>query len=172
MTAGLFAKHGVFFGECVPPAPMNPKGFFENEWLRRVYNGQVECSDFDKAWKHRLRSEGYSGGVWGAKCGAERWGQYWQSVPDIAAIVLLYRPEADIEKSRERIGWVEGRRSVQFNWGIMNALHETKLPTFAVNTPNLVDGDYSEIIPAFDALGIRFDPSISHKWIDENLFHK
>ena len=90
MTAGLFSQHGVFFGNCMEPhKTKNPKGYFENKWLKSVYkSGNYGVQDFDTAWKSQLKKEGWDGqSIWGAKCGAERWNEFWKFVPDIKAIV-------------------------------------------------------------------------------------
>ena len=171
MTAGLFHAHGVFFGDCVGPAPMNRKGFFENKWLKRIYSGELHCGDFASAWAGTLKREGFTGGVWGAKAGAERWGQYWHKVPDIEAIVLVYRPRKHIEKSRAKAGFNPSRQSVEYNWNVMQQLHESNLPTFEVNTPKLIDGDYSEVLPVFDRLGLTFSAETARDWIDPDLWH-
>jgi len=166
MTAGLFAVHGVFFGDCVGPHQMNPKGFFENKWLKKVYNGEIKTSNFDAEWKKQLTKEGWNNEIWGAKCGAERWSQYWHNVDDIKAIVCCYRPRKQIEASRAAVGFNPNRKTIDYNWGIMKDLREQGLPVVDVWTNQVVEGDYLDVKEAFSKLGLNFDTKLADEWIE------
>ena len=170
MTAGLFAQHGVWFGDCMGPAKINRKGFFENRALKRIYKGQERVQDFPVWWGVQRFNEGYTGGVWGAKCGAERWDQYWCDVPDIVAVVQCYRDKPSIEKSRNRAGFNQNRATVDKNWREMERMRD-EATCFPVNTPRFIAGDFSEIIPVFDKIGLDFDPYIAQDWVDPSLWH-
>ncbi len=172
MTAGLFVQHGVWFGDCVPPARMNAKGFFESEALRRVYMGQEAPADFPAWWAAQREREGWAGEVWGAKGGAERWEQFWRAVPDIAAVVHCYRDRESIEASRARVGFNASRQTVSRNWALMQKMREGGgPPCFPVWTPRFIDGDFHEVRPAFRVLGIEFDDEIAREWVDPGLWH-
>lgn len=171
MTAGLFAQHGVFFGECMGPGPANPKGYFENRWWKRVEHGKQRPADFDTAWKEALRQQGWDGRqTWGAKVGAQWFDGYWRQVPDIAAIVCCYRPQAQIEASRAAVGFNPNRQPVPRAWSIMDALADAGWPVVKVWTDRLVAGDIEQIRPAFDRLGLDLDADTARGWIDPKLW--
>lgn len=172
MTAGLFAQHGVFFGDCVGPDHNNGKGYFENLWLRRVYAGDVRPDSFDTEWKNQLRQEGLNGQPWGAKAGAERWAQCWCNVPDISVIVLCYRPRHQIEQSRKHSHLnVKDRKTIEFNWQIMDTILGRDDRAVYVETDKLVEGEYDRIGRAFKKVGIPFDKGIADAWIDPAMWH-
>lgn len=172
MTTGLFGVHGVWFGDCAGPTRINAKGFWENKALKRVYKGQERAGDFPAWWEEQRQREGYSGGVWGAKCGAERWGKYWFNVPDVSVIVQCYRDEASIQASRREAKFKNLPQVVKRSRAMMDNIRASvSIPCFKVWTPNFISGDFSEIIPAFDALGIEFDEAKARDWVDPSLWH-
>ena len=89
MTAGLFAKHGVWFGQCRPGDPVNAKGYFENtrikmeiikRWGKLTLARQVTEFEKEPQCEHQdgfasvvkaiIRGEGYTAGPWGYKMSA------------------------------------------------------------------------------------------------------
>lgn len=170
MTAGLFAQHGVWFGDCMGPAKINRKGFFESRALKAVYKGLTVVDDFPTWWAAQRAAEGHTGGIWAAKCGAERWAQYWRAVPDIVAVVQCYRDKESITKSRARAGFNPSRVTIDKNWQEMERMRG-EADCYPVNTPRFIGGDFSEIIPVFDKIGIEFKESIARAWVDPDLWH-
>lgn len=166
MTAGIFEQHGIFFGNCMGPDDRNPKGYLENRWLKKVYKGQLIAGDFARDWKNELETEGWQGGIWGAKCGAERYDQFWYQVPDIEAIVCCFRPYAQIQASRAAAKFQPNRQTVERNWQIMADLERRGLPCFRIHTPALIEGDYSALLPVFNKLGLEFRREIADAWIE------
>lgn len=169
MTAGLFAKHGVWFGDCIKPNRINRKGFFENASLKRLWAGQERPNDFPAWWASERVRQGHAGGAWGAKSGSERWAQYWVNVEDVSAIVLCYRDKADIEASRKKAGFNKNNATA-WNWAKMKKI-EPDPRAVTVWTPNFIKGDFSEIIPAFEKIGVEFSEDIARAWVDPDLWH-
>lgn len=169
MTAGLFAAHGVWFGDCMPASAINPKGFFENLALKRVWGGD-RPGDFPAWWRDERRANGCTG-PWGAKSGAECW-DLWRGVRDIACVVLCYRDRDSIAESRARAGFGRAPAATARNWRIMERVRKQALvPVVSVWTPRLVDGDCAEIVPAFEALGVPFDAAVASAWLEPDLWH-
>lgn len=169
MTAGLFERHGVWFGDCMSPSRINEKGFFENIALKRVWKGQERPEDFS-AWWQAERQRGGCRSPWGAKSGAERW-PYWKTLSDVACIVLCYRDRRSIDASRVRAGF-RGVTATQRNWDIMEDVKaQATVPVLPVWTPHFLDGDFSAVIPAFDMIGVPFDRDTALQWVDPRLWH-
>lgn len=169
MTAGLFAKHGVWFGDCMPPRRINPKGFYENLALKRVWKGVERPRDFDEWWRAE-RERGGCRGAWGAKSGAERW-PWWRQVADKTVIVLCYRDMLSIQASRKRAGFSRST-ATQRNWEIMERIKErATVPVIDVWTPDFVEGNFSKVVPAFEAIGVAFDRDVATEWVDPKLWH-
>ena len=171
MTAGLFAQHGVVFGDCVGGSRINPKGFFENRWWKRVEHGHERPADFDAAWKAALREQGWDGRrPWGAKVGARWHADYWAHVPDIAVIVQCYRPLAQIEASRADAGFNSKRQPIPRAWQIMDELRAADGRCVQVWTDRVVAGEVDALQPAFRALGLELDDDIARRWVDPSLW--
>lgn len=173
MTAGLFAQHGVFFGKCMPPAPFNAKGFFENLWFKRVLLGRQHFSgSITSAWLQQRRREGWADGQpWGLKFGANYYACGPEQLPDVMAIVCCYRPKAQIHGSRAALGWSERMQTVESCWEVMDRLLDTDARAVRVRTDRLAAGDIDQIRPAFARLGVELDESIARDWIDPDLWH-
>lgn len=172
MTAGLFASHGVFFGDCGPGDEHNPKGYYEHPLLvRHVETGIFAGWPMD--WWARLTDEGWDGSVpWGLKRGPQAWP--WVRVVAPTVIVVCRRPASEIRASRLRWGkrWQGGRALKRAERQIRDILREANCPVFEVNTSGLVKGDYSRIRPAFETLGVAFDPSVADAWIDPGIWNR
>lgn len=170
MTAGLFARHGLWFGECMAPSRINAKGFYENLALKRVWKGQDRPADFPGWWRAERRRGGCTG-AWGAKSGAERW-PYWRQVDDVAAVVLCYRDRRSIEASRARAGFTRSAAATSRNWDIMEGIKAAaRVPVVPVWTPRFLEGDFGSVVPAFETIGVPFDRDLALQWVDPKLWH-
>lgn len=173
MVAGLFAAHGVFFGRCKDIGPLNAKGSFENVWL----TGQLEDGGAAGGFLGRLREEGWGEGApWGAKAVAVHWPKIRPLSPEV--VVNCYRPKAAILASCEQGwgGWKYGKchrsEMIEAHWRIMETIRLDYPGTVVdVDTPDLIAGDYDQIRPAFDALGVEFSAETADGWIDRDLWH-
>ena len=56
MVAGLFAAHGVFFGDCKPADENNPRGYFEHPAIPRP---KARGRGWPRTWLKRLKREGW-----------------------------------------------------------------------------------------------------------------
>lgn len=174
MTAGLFAQHGVFFGDCMPPAPINAKGFFENKWFKAVLTGEAspQPQNIPGAWERRRRNEGWAEGTpWGLKFGANLYGQVGDKFPDVKAIACCYRPRSQVRASRGAINWRDSMQSIESCRRIMDELVASDPRAVAVRTDYLAQADLDQIRPAFDLLGVEFDEAVALDWIDPDLWH-
>lgn len=177
MTAGLFARHGVFFGNCGGPNQNNTKGNWENGWMKRgLKSPSGRPNGWPDSWFDRMREEGWNGQApWGLKAVAVHWPIMRQLEPDV--VVLCYRPKPNILDSCERFGsgFKFSRKyrdpMIDMHWALMETIRLDYPGTVVeVNTPDLVKGDYDSIRPAFDALGVEFDEEVAGEWIDPALF--
>jgi hypothetical protein len=173
MVAGLFAAHGVFFGETVGPDEHNEKGYFEHhEIVRRTEGGTLE--GWPAAWWDLMRAEGCPpGGWWGIKRGPQAWPWVKLLLPDL--IVLCKRPIFQMVRSRRR-RWpnrerprhevLHGRRD------LARVLAEAPCPVVTVRTDRMVGGDYRQINKAFHKLGLWLDVEKTDGWIDKSLWNR
>lgn len=170
MLAGLFARHGVFFGECVPGDEDNPKGYWENRWLKQRMRSR-DTHGWPISWFERLRQEGWTDGrPWGAKGGPEWW--RWVRLTSPTVVVLCYRPLGQIMDSRQRHSWMKPREEIPWDaWRRMEEIKKTVVcPVVSVQTAEVARLDLTTVRPAFDALDLELSDHIARDWIDPNLW--
>ncbi len=166
MTAGLFAKHGVFFGDCRPADDHNPYGYFEHPCLT-TYKQKQRTEGWPEVWWATLEREGWTHGPWGAKKGAGSWPWVSQLKPTV--VVFCVRPKEQIRASRARWG-KGGSVPPRVRRALRAVEQKATCPIVAVNTPNLIAGDYTEVLPAFELLGVEFSVEIAREWIDPSVW--
>lgn len=172
MVAGFFAQHGVFFGACNGANEYNPKGYFENQYLKDVAARDGLPGGWPRLWFDALSAQGWDGATpWGAKIGP---GRAWLMLPmRPSVIVACHRPIEQIVRSRRRVKWAKGPpRKVARNGYQQIAMMEasTRIPVVHVQTDELVKGRMVSVLPAFAALGVTFDLSIATAWIDPSIW--
>jgi len=168
MVAGLFAAHGVFFGDTKPADENNPRGYFEHPALPKP---RAKGKGWPRVWWRRLKREGWDGvAPWGVKHITTRWKWFHALTPTV--VVLTIRPEAEVIESLRRTGWqVRPRRVVnRYRKRLARIYREASCPIVVVSAPALVAGDHKQIREAFDVLGVPFDPAIADAWIDRSLW--
>lgn len=175
MVAGLFSRHGVFFGDCIQANQYNPKGYFESAYMKRVFRGEESLDDWPRSWFRNLFDEGLCGcgQPWGIKCGPQRDGLILQLQPTV--IVFTHRPVEQVRASRERVHWARGDADalVKSAERSMDRIRERSgVPCVDVDTDALVDGEYHEIVTAFELLGRKFNPGVASNWIDPELWSR
>lgn len=169
MVAGLLAAHGVFFGTTKPADEHNPRGYYEHPAIPLP---RAKAPKWPVAFWRRLRREGWDGRApWGVKHMTTRWRWFRQLDPTV--IVVTERPDADVLASLRRTGWRLNPERIVRNYRrrLKRIRREAKCPVVTVNTPALVQGDYTEIRLAFEVLGVAFDPAIAEAWIDPGAWN-
>lgn len=180
MVAGLFAAHGVFFGETTPADEHNEKGYFEHpEIVERVEAGLM--AGWPESWWETLRAEGYgNAGYWGVKRGPVAWPWVRLLFPEL--IVFCKRPMHQILRSRDR--WQPwASRSDAFRPAVDRAIRKAheEMETIAseascaivtVNTDVIVTGNYQRLNKAFGKLGLWLDIETCDGWIDRSLWNR
>lgn len=174
LTAGLLAKHGVFWGEpsCRPlPDQYNPRGYFEHTELSRRIKTD-DFTDWPEAWWRALEADGWNGKTpWGVKRGPRAWP--WVRILEPSLVIVTQRPHGQVQASRAR--WT-GRKNlhdmhVQVEL-LQKVLDEVACPVVRVNTHQLIRGRYRQIKKAFRQLGVSFDKRIAENWIDPTLWNR
>lgn len=170
MTAGLFAAHGVFFGDCGKGDKYNPKGYFEHPELVSRVETQVRAGWPDAFWK-TLRSEGWDGGTWGVKRGPQAWP--WVRELEPSLIVMTHRPRPEIAASRRRWGRKNTARAIAKAEAALYRIEEVAdCPVIHVQTDQLVGGNFGSFVGALSLLGIAFDAAAATGWVDPALWNR
>ncbi len=178
MTAGVFARHGVWHGPSrMQPSEWNRKGFFQNGTLHKLmkdYHGRdIEgpvVKEANLAWLEEAKSIMLYQGMtppWFFKTGAH----YYKCMePLVDKVIKIYRPFEKVMDSYRRCNFLPFQKwDVEF---IVKRQMEymDKLPGVFVNTEELVQDDLSSLEDAFDYCGLDFDRKIAEAFIDPNLF--
>lgn len=173
MVSGLFAAHGVFFGECINANKYNPKGYFENVYIKKVVKGEVEPEDWPRDWFVALAAQGWCGcDPWGVKVGPQRADTILSLEP--RAIVACRRPLIDIAESRRHVHWAQGDplKVPRAAYQRIGELMRGDVPVVNVEVNDLVEGRFRTIKPAFDLINLDFEMDIAEDWIDPNLWRR
>lgn len=168
MVAGLFAAHGVFFGDCKPADEFNPRGYFEHPAIPLP---RARGRGWPRTWLKILKREGWDGvEPWGIKHITSRW--RWFRKLDPAVVVVTRRPEVEVLASLRRTGWrLNPQRVVlRARKRLRRLKRQATCPVIMVSTPALVAGDYAEVRRAFEILDVPFDPAIAEAWIDPSIW--
>lgn len=174
LVAGLFAAHGVFFGNTTPPDKHNEKGYFEHPELI-VRQNNPEMDGWPDRWWEVLQEEGWTPGTfWGVKRGPRAWPLISELEPVL--VVVCKRPLKQQIRSRHR-RWPnrDGRHkkmAQETTAELRLVLKKVKAPVVTVATHRLVKGRKSGIQKAFDALGLEFSPEIAREWIDPTIWNR
>lgn len=172
MVAGLLAAHGVAFGRCVAGDEYNPKGYFEHVYLKSLRGVEPLPPNWPAPWWDRLRSEGWDGRApWGVKGGAQLAPIVQPMRPTV--VIICRRPIKQIVRSRSHVRWAKGSpRTVTRN--VYRALASLTWPRLLVNvrTPEIAAGRYGDVLPAFDALDLAFDPAVADAWVEPGMWNR
>lgn len=161
MTAGLFEKHGLWFGPCMAANRINPMGFFESLYLKQRWAG-IEVSEKQHLWREWLKHHG-APDQWAVKAGPEWWPVFAEFNP---VVVCCYRDAETIFSSRKRANFSASKGPIYAAWRRMAEIPNT----IDVHPDEFVDGHFSTVTPAFRALDVQFEPSIASSWIDPRLW--
>lgn len=172
MVAGLFAAHGVFFGDCIPADEHNPKGYFEHpELIRRIDMGTL--ANWPERWWELARQEGYvDGSHWAMKRGPQAWP--WMRLMSPRLIIVCKRPKEQVLASRLR-RWPKKRGRHGDMWrrtkrSLDGVVKETSCPVITLHTDKIVGGNYQRLREAFAKFGLEFQDHIADAWIDPSIW--
>lgn len=184
MVAGLFAKHGVWFGSDVDASIWNPHGSFESKpikaLLRRHFNAVRSLLDipaevpdsterFLDELEHVLHEDGYVGGPWFFKGSC-----FYHRVfaPLQPVYVTIRRAHESIIRSFRRSRHVHNAvvvPAVEAHARILDQLEA--VGAHRVDSEALIDGDYEQVKNVFRACGVTLNESIARRWISPSLWH-
>lgn len=177
MTAGLFAKHGVWVGNCREGDGLNKKGYFENQDFKRLVKGirliGIHIADRtpfepDKRVTDRLINL-QPEAPWLVKSSAMYWKQFDHLKP---YYICVRRNKADCMASNKRaLLYREGHEaSFDRHAKEMDYLVETR-QAINVYTDEVNQGDYSSLERAFEHCGIEIDLDIVKDFVSPKLWH-
>jgi len=178
MIAGMFARHGVFTGSCYPPSHQNPKGFFENRKIkvrlkeRFGFDLLGPLPEYQDGWNSEVmeifKSEGYKGGELLVKAGAFYW-KVWD-----AKFIKVKRDLPSIMKSFEKTGYLKSIYSTkQIEEIIVRQQHiMDEVPGVTIHSNNVVEGNYDDLVKAFDYCDLTFDPKIADEFVEKEYWHE
>ena len=180
MTAGIFAKHGVWFGQSRPPSEANARGFFENKRIKRALTdryGKLTLAaephrdvTLDPTFRGEvlqiIRDEGYDDGPWGFKMSAlykPAWGDFR---PKFIGVRRKNVKRANLARNMmgtDKADLIEH----------MIARHDAVIDTcpVIVKTDEVVAGNYTTLRAAFAYCELDFDPKIVDDFVDPSLWH-
>jgi len=171
MTAGLFAKHGVWVGPYEPGNDRNAKGYFESRPFKKalidncgklVVAGKMapQVEGWREIAEHILRQNGYTGGPWMVKHSAMYYPVWHEFRPKF---VCVRRSDSGVKASEKATGMTA---DIEAHKAALDASGGVD-----VFTDELVSGDYSSLERAFSHCGVEFDPAIADDFIDPSLWH-
>jgi len=184
MTAGVFARHGVWVGTHQEGDRLNAKGHFENHHIKQAkkvaaippayicVNKGLEAEPVD-GWREavlRLRDQdGYEGGPWMFKMSVMFWRMFDGAFPD-ATWVCVRRPRDEIRRSSEATGIFSATdETIDAHIAAMDRL-ERERGAVSVQTSDVVAGDTSSLGAALLHADLEPDGAIIADFIDATLW--
>lgn len=178
MVAGLFHLHGVWVGTSRGGNEKNPKGFFENKYLKKLFaktwgldllslshNPPSFVPGLREKVEKIIQKDGYKGGPWLYKHSA----LYWRAWGEFDPKFILVR--RDLEKTIQSnidIKLHHGAWSPQQLRQIMQAHHAEMDLCGGVDvyTDDLIKGDYRSLEKALSFCGIEMNENIVNDFIE------
>lgn len=161
MTAGLFYHHSLWFGPCMEASEINPKGFFESEFTKQNSAGYHTPRGVT-GWEQWLADHD-APEQWAVKAGPEWWPLFREFNP---VVVCCYRDRKKIVASRKKAGFSMHPDSVTTAWHRMSKIPDS----IDIHPDKFVSGEFSEVMPVFDALGVAFNEDTAKAWVDPGLW--
>jgi len=178
MTAGIFAKHGVWVGPYKAGDNKNQKGYFESlpfkqaiiERVGEIVHKGVLAPQVE-GWKDQaidlIERNGYECGPWLVKHSAMYY-PLWHEFD--AKYICVRRDLKAIERSGQSSGMLRNPKAIPPHVEAMDYVRDN-LGGVDVFTDEIVKGDYSSLERAFEACGLDFNPAIANTFIEPNLWH-
>lgn len=172
MVSGIFKEHGVWVGPSKDGDGRNPKGYFENQKLKRVLREEFgKCffteAKFKSGWRKKVEKiifdQGYREGPWMYKHGAT-FHKVWKEFDP--KIVKVWRETEQIFQSFKRSGMMANYTDKQIKDSI-KLHHEimANIPGFDVDSDKLIEGDYRSIKDAITGCGLEYSEQIVRDFI-------
>lgn len=171
MTAGVFAQHGVWTGNCQPADHKNPKGYFENIRLKRIMSEAFKdhrtnprvlppLDAWDVAVEAVLETEGWKGEPWLVKHSALFW-RFWDDFEP--TWILPRRDPEQVFRSTRKCGfwkWLDDdglRECIRVHNEALDFLRDYR-GGVEVDFAAVMEGDHGTLHNALNAAGIAPDP--------------
>jgi len=174
MTAGIFAKHGVWVGDYRKGDEINKKGHFENKLFKQLIRGKYRVADpgpFHENWAIVERIlELNPPEPWLIKGYVMFWPIFDPLTPKY---VCVRRGKDSVLASCQATGLHNsGCDSQLFDRYSeeMDFLVETR-SAVNVYTDEVIKGDYSSLERAFEHCNVRFNEEIAEDFIEKSLWH-
>ena len=185
MTAGIFAKHGVWTGTCRGPSQFNGKGFFENKAIKKIVikmHGPIvtdgilgqPVKGFRAIIEAAIERDGYIEVPWLWKGSALYWPCFYEFKP---TFILCRRPSQQIFDSCRASNMFGKELSDQRLVEIID-LHQKVMAAIAYNngatevfTDQVAQGDHASIVTALIECGIVPDSATIDDFVDPDLWH-
>lgn len=178
MTAGIFARHGVWVGPYKEGDGKNAKGYFESlpfkheiiKTVGRIVHKGILAPKVE-GWKETalklIRANGYDGGPWLVKHSAMYY-PLWHEFD--AKYICVRRDPESIKASGKASGYLTNEKAIKPHIEAMDHVRD-HLGGVDVFTDDIVRGNFESLRNAFRYTGIPFVPAIADDFVDPNLWH-
>lgn len=169
LTAGVFASHGVWTGDCLKADRRNPKGFYGNISMKKFFkSGMLTPEHWRLEVFNILSEQKYNGGHYLFKHGGERW-KLWKKF-QAPYIICCRRDYESVSNSRIKAGFTPLNKS---GWQkIQNDMDDAIEHFGGVNIyPDQFRESFSPMVEALEYCGIEPDMEIIEEFYDPELWH-
>lgn len=185
LTANIFARHGVWTGECIPADRRNRGGYFENVAVKRAVRERIDDPQrvlsqevgpqnwFRPFMEKTLASEGYAGGPWLVKHSA----LYWRLWDDFAPKWVLPRRDlGEVFRSLRKADFASYATDAELKDALkrIDRMVEHLRDDHGgveIDMARLVGGDRGQMIEALKHCGIDPDPEIVARVVRPEHWH-
>lgn len=178
MTAGIFARHGVWVGPYKDGDSRNAKGYYESLPFKQaiiktvgkiVHKGVLapEVKGWRQTAERILENNGYDGGPWLVKHSAMYYPIWHEFSPKF---ICVRRNVESVKKSGKASGYLTNAAAIQPHVEAMDYVRD-HLGGVDVFTDEVVYGNFESLRRAFDHAGISFVPGIADDFVEPNLWH-
>lgn len=186
MTAGVFARHGVWTGTCRSADANNLKGYYENaairgvvmKWHRAIVHKGILAQKkpgFRAAIEKAVADDGYDGGPWLWKGSALYWPAFFEFEPRY--VVCVRSPQRIFESCRRSGIFGRNLSDAQLRDNIL--FHQKQLEYLCaaknavrVFTGAVANGNYQSLERALEHCNITPDTDVFDDFIDAELWNR
>lgn len=180
LTAGLFAQHGVWTGNCMAPDSRNALGYFENLDLKRsliehcgrlVNRGELADRLPEGVWsgcvQKALDAGGYTGGPWLFKHSAMYYPAWLTDFDPI--FVCCFRNPRDIAASGKASRLLTESKAIAAHHRVMGELLD--YGAHKVSPERFIRHEWDQLLPPFHEAGLEFDEDVARAFVRPDLWH-